>query len=44
MILSKDILIRAGACASEIKFCETNKLFGFPLSRLNEITGDHDGD
>ena len=43
MILSKDILKRAGACASGIKFCETNKLLGFPLSRLNEITGDHDG-
>ena len=39
-ILTKELLIKFGACEEGISFCESNKLFGFELSRIDEIKGD----
>ena len=41
MKLTKKLLEQSGACSKGIEFCERNKLFGFALSRLSEIEGDH---
>ncbi len=40
MFLTKKLLIQLDACTAGINFCERNKLFGFDLSRINEIEGD----
>ena len=42
MKLTKELLKKNGACKDAIAWCERNKLFGFPLDRLDEITGDFD--
>ena len=38
--LTKKFLKDFKACSSGIKFAEQNKLFGFPLDRLDEVVGD----
>ena len=41
MYLNRELLEKNGACRGAISFCERNKLFGFPLSRLDEVEGDY---
>ena len=43
MKLTKKMLLQLNAGSSRIEFCERYKLFGFPLDRLDEIQGDHEG-
>ena len=40
-ILSKELLHNWDACEEGIEFCERNKLFGFDLSRIDEVVGDY---
>ena len=40
-ILTKELLLKWDACEEGISFCERNKLFGFDLSRIDEIKGDY---
>ncbi len=41
MILTKKLLIQWNACQDGIDFCERNNLFGFDLSKIDEINGDY---
>jgi hypothetical protein len=43
MKLTKKLLLQLNAGSSRIEFCESYKLFGFPLDRLDEIQGDYEG-
>ena len=43
MKLNKEMLERVNACKEGIDFVERNKLIGFPLERLNEVSGDYGG-
>ena len=41
--LNIEYLTKLNACKDAIKFITNNKLIGFPLNRLSEITGDING-
>jgi len=43
IILTKKLLEQIDACKEAIDFCGCNKLFGFPLDRLDEVQGDYNG-
>ncbi len=43
MILTKELLIKLGACQEGIDFCERNKLFGFDTNNIDNVVGDYDG-